>query len=97
VQGDDVLGDGLRVAAVRRAGLAPMLLFALQPLFPHQTGAAAFARARPTLLQVHEDARHSIGAPARSVGRRDLRRDGCVLALPGTRPLLAPAVVPAVR
>lgn len=90
-----VFGDGLGVTAIRGAGLAAVFLPALQALFAHQAGAAPFTRAGAVLLQIHEDTWRTIRAAAGPVGRRDLRREGRVLALPRARPLLQPAVIPA--
>ena len=94
--GDEIWGDGLSVATIRCAGLTPVLFAALQAVFPHQTGAAAFTRARSFLAQVLENAWCPVGAPAGLVRRHDLRGDGRVLALSGARPFLAPAVIAAV-
>jgi len=95
--GEEVGGHRLSVAAVSGAGPPPVLLSAAQALRSHQTSAAAFARARARLPQVYDQARRPVGAPTGRVRGRDLRGEGRVLALPGSRQLLALTVVAAGR
>jgi hypothetical protein len=74
-----------------------VLLFPAQALSPHQTGAAAFARARAHHPQVLDNARRPIAASAGLVGLPDLPGEGRVFALPGARPLPASVIIAAGR
>ncbi len=94
---DEVRGDRLGMAAVRRARPAPVLLLAAQALGAHQSGAAALARMRARFPQILDNPRRSIGAPARLVEGGDLRRERRVCVRSGARSRLLPPVIAAGR
>ena len=95
--GQEVGRDWLSMPAIRGARPTPVFLFPAQALSPHQTGAAAFARARAHHPQVLDNARRPIAASAGLVGLPDLPGEGRVFALPGARPLPASVIIAAGR